>query len=229
MKIKLNLFLLIITSVICLLPIILSVVIYNDLPEKLVMQWNFEGKPNWYAPKVVAAFVMPLFFMVVNIITIFYIYNDPKRDNISKVMRIISVWLFPIISLIFVPILLLMGLAENMPFQIPVKMIALMVVGFVLIFCGNYMPKNKINYSIGIKLSWTYNDSENWNKTHRIAGLIWIIAGMLFIILAFLPLSNIIGVIIISIILLIMVFVPSLYSFFLYKKKEGLNAENINC
>ena len=227
MKIKLNLFLLIITSIICLLPMILSVVIYNDLPEKLVMQWNFVGNPNWYAPKVVAAFVMPLFLMVVNIITIFYIYNDPKRENTSKVMRIISVWLVPIISLVFVPILLLMGLAENMPFQIPVKMIALMIVGLVLIFCGNYMPKNKINYSIGIKLSWTYNDSEIWNKTHRIAGLLWIIAGMLFIILAFLPLSNIIGVIIISIIFLIMVFVPSLYSFFLYKKKENMNTENI--
>jgi len=27
------------------------------------MQWNFVGNPNWYAPKLVAAFVMPLFFM----------------------------------------------------------------------------------------------------------------------------------------------------------------------
>jgi uncharacterized membrane protein len=204
------------------------VVIYNDLPERLVMQWNFEGEPNWYAPKAVAAFALPLFLMVVNIITIFGIYNDPKRENTSKAIRIISVWLVPVISLVFVPILLLMGLAENMPFQIPVKMIAFVIVGLTLIFCGNYMPKNKINYSIGIRIPWTYNDTENWNKTHRISGLLWIFAGIIFIILAFLPLSNLTGGIIISVILLLILLLPYLYSFYLYRNKGELGNETID-
>jgi uncharacterized membrane protein len=211
---KNNIVKLIITSIVCLLPICMAFAVYNDLPEQLIMQWSLDGSPNWYAPKAVAAFVLPLFFMILNIIINLVVYHYPKRVNISKAMQIFINWFIPVLSLIISPLMLL----ANLDVDLPIKMIVFLLVGIVFIFIGNYLPKNRQNILAGIRISWTLNNTENWNKTHRLAGFLWIIGGMLFIVTAFLPLENIVGIIIIFAILLITVIVPILYSYILHKK-----------
>jgi uncharacterized membrane protein len=214
---KNNIVRLIIASIICLLPICLSVMMYNDLPERLVMQWNIEGNPNWDAPKAVLAFGVPLFLMVLNIAVNILVYNLPNRKNVSTAMQLFLNWFIPVLSLIFVPLALLINLGA----ELPIKMIAFIFIGLVFIFIGNYLPKNRQNVIAGIRISWTLNNTENWNKTHRLAGVLWIIGGILFIVLAFLPLENIAGLIIIfTILLLIMIIVPILYSYFLHRREE---------
>ncbi|MCL2802240.1 MAG: SdpI family protein [Treponema sp.] len=208
---------LVITSIVCLLPICLSLAVYNDLPESAAMQWNFEGNPNWYAHKAVLAFGMPLFFMALNIIVFFLVHADPKHKNASKVMLVFVEWFISVLSLIIVPLMLL----TNLDVKMPTVTIVLVLVGILFVFLGNYMPKNKQNYYIGIRVSWTLNDPENWNKTHRMGGFLWIIGGILTIITAFLPLNNIVGITVILIILLIIAAVPILYSYSLYKKEKG--------
>jgi len=217
---KKNIFVLVITSIICLLPICFSLSVYNDLPDSVTMQWNFEGNSNWYAHKAVGAFGMPAFFMVLNIIVFFLIHADPKRENASKAMLVFVEWFIPILSLIIVPLMLLTNLDVNLP----TVTIVLVLVGILFIFLGNYMPKNRQNYSIGIRVSWTLNDPENWNKTHRMGGFLWIIGGILFIVTAFIPLPNIIGIILIFIILILISVIPILYSYSLYKKEKGASS-----
>jgi len=207
---------LIVTSIICLLPICLSLVVYDDLPERAAMQWNLEGNPNWYAHKAVMAFGIPLFLMALNIGVHFILYSDPKRENSSKVMQIFSLWFISLLSLVVVPLMLFMNLGIN----VPLIMIIFIFIGIICIILGNYMPKNRQNYSIGIRTSWTLNDPENWNKTHRLAGILWIICGILFIIIAFLPLQNITVIVILLLILIMMIVVPIIYSWYLYKKIE---------
>ena len=210
---------LIVTSIICLLPICLALVMYDDLPEKVVMQWNFEGNPNWYAHKAVIAFGIPLFFMVLNIAMNLLFYADPKRENTSKVMRIFVAWFIPVLSLIIVPLMLLM----NSGVELPIPMIVFILIGLIFIFIGNYLPKSRQNFSVGVRTKWTLNDPENWNKTHRVAGVTFMIGGLLFIVLAFLPLENIIGIIFIFLIIIIMAVVPILYSYNLYKRTSKNN------
>jgi len=190
---------------------------YNDLPEKVVMQWNFEGNPNWYAHKAVLAFGMPIFFMVMNIVIFFLIHADPKRENASKAMLIFVEWFISILSLFIIPLMLI----TNSGVELPTVMIVLVLIGILFIFIGNYLPKNRQNYSIGIRVLWTLENPENWNKTHRLGGFMWIIAGVLLIIIAFLPLPNIAGIILIFTILILISVIPILYSYSLYKKEKG--------
>ncbi|MDR3012368.1 MAG: SdpI family protein [Chitinispirillales bacterium] len=203
-----------ITSFVCLLPICLAFVLYNNLPDRFVMQWSIEGSPNWYAPKAVAVFALPLFFMILNIILNLVVCYYPKRESVSKAMLALIVWLSPVLSLIIVPLMLLANLGVNLP----IKMIVFTLVGIVFIFIGNYLPKSRQNVIAGIRIPWTLNNTENWNKTHRFAGPLWIIGGLLFIITAFLPLKNTAGIIIIMTILSMTIIVPVLYSFILHKK-----------
>jgi uncharacterized membrane protein len=178
------------------------------------MQWNFEGNPNWYAPKAVTAFALPFFFMMLNIIVNLVVNNYHRRESISKAMQILIVCFIPVISLTVVPLMLL----ANLGVELPIKMIVFIPVGIVFIVTGNYLPKTRQNDIVGIRIPWTLNNTENWNKTHRLAWVLWIIGGLLFIVTAFLPLKNTVGIIVTLATLSMMIVVPIFYSFILHKR-----------
>ena len=89
------------------------------------------------------------------------------------------------------------------------------VVGIILAAVGLFLPKFKQNSTAGIRLPWTLNSEENWEKTHRLAGGVWIAGGLLITLTS--PLSN---VWILMVILLVMILIPLLYSFW-YSKQEN--------
>ena len=100
--------------------------------------------------------------------------------------------------------------------NIPVHIIIPALVGVLILVCGNYLPKNRQNYTVGIKLPWTLHSEENWNKTHRMAGFLWMIGGAIIIIISFFQFINIAIVLVIVIILTI---VPIIYSYILYRRE----------
>ncbi len=88
---------------------------------------------------------------------------------------------------------------------------------FIVLFIifGNYLPKTKQSYSMGIKLPWTLNSEENWNRTHRLSGFLWVIGGALFLMLTFFGWWNLyvlLGIV------LAMALIPTVYSYLLYRK-----------
>jgi len=206
----------VLSSVVCLLPVILSLAIYDDLPEQVAIHWDITGNPDNFAPKAIAAFGLPFFLLTVNIITKIFLYNDPKRENVSKAMRIIVEWLIPFLSLTFVPITLFIAMGVKIPMVITV----MVFVGIVFILCGNYLPKSRQNYVVGIRLPWTLNDTDNWNKTHRMAGYLWVFGGIALIIGSFVFFESSFLLVLILSILTLLIILPVLYSYSLYKRNN---------
>jgi len=213
---KNNLAVMVLSSVVCLLPVILSLAIYDDLPEQVAIHWDITGNPDNFAPKATAAFGLPFFLLTVNIITKIFLYNDPKRENVSKAMRIIVEWLIPFLSLTFVPITLFIAMGVKIPMVITV----MVFVGIVFILCGNYLPKSRQNYVVGIRLPWTLNDTDNWNKTHRMAGYLWVFGGIALIIGSFVFFESSFLLVLILSILTLLIILPVLYSYSLYKRNN---------
>ena len=87
------------------------------------------------------------------------------------------------------------------------------LVGLVLTVVGNYMPKCKQNYTIGIKIPWTLHSEENWNRTHRFAGRLWVVCGLGIMVTGFLG-----GFWYTMSLVLLMVLAPLLYSYLLHRK-----------
>ena len=69
---------------------------------------------------------------------------------------------------------------------------------------------------MGIKLPWTLASEENWNRTHRIAGFLWVLGGAVTILLTLLRIWS--PWLLFTLITLLLVLVPTVYSFLLYKK-----------
>lgn len=97
----------IISSAVALLPIVLSAVLYSRLPEQLPLHYAINGTADGYASKGVIAFGIPILMCVLNAV-VRLIIN--KKKNISSANAVITQWLFPVISVISVPIVLLTAL-----------------------------------------------------------------------------------------------------------------------
>ncbi len=93
----------------------------------------------------------------------------------------------------------------------------LMVHLFMIFMMGNYMPKLKVNHTVGIRLPWTLQSEDNWHKTHRFAGKLWVLGGLILLLEAGLQfaLSYVLVLVILAIVL-----IPILYSYQLSRKNR---------
>lgn len=209
MKNKVNWKLVIIGSVICLLPCILGIAMWNDLPERLPIHWNAGGEVDNFASKGIAVFALPALMAVINLLLHFLSSFEKKRENYSKALTTMTYWLIPVISVIVAPMSILGGMGIDTKIEIIVPAL----VGLMLVFVGNYLPKCRQNSTMGIKIPWTLKSEENWNKTHRMAGYLWMACGILVIITAFIKILWIM-----LIIIFIAAILPTIYSFVLHKR-----------
>lgn len=208
---------LILTSIIILIPVVIGLMLWDKLPDKVPTHWNSEGVVDGWSSKGFAVFGLPAFLFAIHWVCLLVSSADPKNKNYSEKLLQLVFWICPVISVLLGVISY--GTALGMEFK--VDTIMLVLVGLVFIVIGNYMPKCKQNYTMGIKLPWTLNDEENWNKTHRMAGKLWVITGFLVMLCILAPTSVMVASFII--ILFMAIIIPTVYSYLLYrnKKKSG--------
>lgn len=202
----------IISTIVCVLPLIFGLLVYKKLPQEIPTKWYSDGTVGQYMPKEFTVFGMPLFFILMNALVHFAMNTDPKRQNIGSMMRTLGKWIIPVLSVVTVPMALLWG----MGYQIPISRILPILLGILFVVIGNYFPKTRRSYTTGIKTPWTLNSDENWRRTHHVAAFLWIAAGIAMIAMAFLP-QNIVQLVIVGMIIVLIV-VPYAYSYTLYRK-----------
>ena len=207
--IKKNLKVLIITSLIILLPIVAGVILWNQLPEQIPSHWNMNGEVDGWSSKPFAVFGMPLIMVALQWICALGTGADPKKANHSEKMVQLVLWIIPVINVLLSVLVYATALGE----EVRVEVVVPVFVGLAFTIVGNYMPKCKQNYTMGIKIPWTLNSEENWNKTHRFAGWLWTICGLVIMLTGFFG-----GFVILVGVVLVMAFAPMLYSYLLHRK-----------
>ena len=207
--IKKNLKVLIITSIIILLPMAAGLVLWNQLPEQIPFHWNAAGEVDGWASKGVAVFVPSAAMLALQWLCVLVTSTDPKKQNHPEKVVHLVLWLIPLIT-VFISALMY---AAALGGSVRVEMLMPILLGVVFIAIGNYMPKCKQNYTIGIKIPWTLASEENWNKTHRLAGWVWVGGGIAVMLTGFFNLFWLMMVV-----TAIMVLVPFIYSYILHRK-----------
>ena len=203
---------LIIASILTILPVLIGIIYWNRLPDVMATHFGMNNEANGFSSKVFAVFGLPAFLLAVLWIGAFVTSHDPKRQNISSKMFSLGLWIAPVISLVAAAIIY----PINLGYELDITLFAELLLGLMFIIIGNYLPKTRQNYTIGIKIPWTLANEENWNRTHRLAGYLWMICGILMILIClirFVSAQWLVGI------FLIMVLVPCIYSFWLHAKK----------
>ena len=207
--IKKNLKTLIITSVVILLPILAGVILWNQLPDPMPSHWNASGEIDGWSSKPFAIFGLPLIMLAAQWLCVLGTAADPKKNNHPEKILHLVLWIIPVLSVVMHTFVYLIALG----YGVRMEMVMPVLIGVIFTIIGNYMPKCKQNYTIGIKIPWTLDNEENWNRTHRFAGFLWTACGILIMLTGFIG-----GVWVFLPITFLMVLAPIIYSYILHKK-----------
>ena len=199
-------------------PFIYGALIFPQLPSKIPTHFNIEGKADaWGGPSSI--FLGPGIMGAVSIFVYVLLSNlkkfDPKKydeanDTLYKDFAVLTVVFLSILSLIII-------YSSTHADEINVGQLILPLVGLSFAGLGWYMPKFKQNYFVGFKLPWTLENETNWNETHKVAGKLWIYGGLFQAVVTFiLPMKF--GMIAFMLAIAVMVIIPSVFSYRLFKK-----------
>ncbi|PDM40782.1 MULTISPECIES: SdpI family protein [unclassified Geobacillus] len=187
---------------------------YPRLPEEVPIHWNFSGEVDGYASKLFAVLFGPIFLTWIYGILFGVSKIDPRKENYEKFAGAYRVFMNA--SLTFFVVIHIAVIFSGLGYDVNMDWIVNIGLGLLFIILGNYMPKVKANYFIGIRTPWTLANETVWARTHRFGGKVFFIGGGMLIVSAFMP-SSIRGFLLISSIAFIAV-VPIVYSYFAYKK-----------
>ncbi|MCM1365345.1 MAG: SdpI family protein [Faecalibacterium sp.] len=201
----------IISSATILIPMLIGCILWPKLPDTIATHFGTDNAANDWSSKGFTVFAMPLILLALHLVCLIATNADPKNKNIGKKPLSMVFWIVPAISLVIFPMIYANALGS----EVNVGFIMSLLIGIMLIVLGNVMPKAKQNYTFGLKLPWTLKDSENWNKTHRLSGWCYVIAGVIILATSFLN-----NVWIFLPTLILAVGIPIVYSYVYYRKHK---------
>lgn len=210
-----NRWLMIVTSVVILLPVLGGLLLWDQLPDKVPYHWGVTGEVDGWASKPFAVFGLPPIMLAVQWICILVTGLDPKAKDVTttKMMGLV-LWIIPVLNL-FLHVMVWLAAFDR---EVKMAVIMPLFMGALFVVLGNYLPKCKQSYTMGIKVPWTLNDEANWNATHRLAGKLWVAGGLLVMLCSLLP--SVAAFITMLGITLLMCLIPTVYSYRLYKKNK---------
>ncbi|MBQ2830382.1 MAG: SdpI family protein [Oscillospiraceae bacterium] len=204
----------VLSAVVTLLPLLAGIFLWGELPDKIATHFNFAGEADGWSSKAFAVFALPLMIFALHLVCVFALRLDPRSANVSDKILGLVFWICPATSVFACGTVYLyaMGTAVNISY------FGTLFASLLFVILGNYLPKCRQNYTVGIKLPWTLADEENWDRTHRFAGWLWIAAGLLLVVL---QLTGMMRTWSFLAVVLAMVLLPTVYSAVFYLKKKG--------
>ena len=144
----------VIGNIVILTPVIVGLVFYNQLPNRVAIHFNVEEQANGFMDRNLAIVVLPLIALVIyNLLFSFF-----KQITISF-FKEFMLWLIPIFSVVIQGLILTFALGG----QIQVRLTVIWLVALIFLVIGNYLPKsvglatknqNEISKSVARKLGY---------------------------------------------------------------------------
>ena len=204
-----------VTAAITLLPILLGLLLWNQLPDKLPTHFGVDGAADGFSGKGFAVFGLPLLMLFFHGVIFFATRLDKQnRGHNEKVLNLVGL-IFPTMSIVNSVVIYSLALGK----ELNLTMLLFPLLGLLFIAIGNWLPKIKQNSTLGIRIKWTLYNEENWNKTHRFAGFVWVIGGVLFCLMGFVPEKSLLFLLPLQVLLLAAV--PTVYSWNLARKQRA--------
>ena len=190
-------------------------VVYPQLPARIPMHWGPSGQiDGWGTTSFLTVFFAPLMTLGIYLLMWFVPYLDPQRANLIRSKQVYSIALELLAGMMTIVFVGQLYAAFNN--SLPMASIVEVATGVMLVVIGNYMGRVKRNWTMGVRTRWTLSDDTVWAKTNRLGGRMFIVAGLLAIVGAFLP--PLVSVTMILVPLFVILPVVYVYSMNLYRQ-----------
>ncbi|MBR5518429.1 MAG: DUF1648 domain-containing protein [Clostridia bacterium] len=167
---------LVITCIVCLLPIILGIAMWDNLPDSMAIHFNINNVADNFAPKPIVLLGFP--FMMVLFQIICCVINDINANKRGQNVKfeMISKWIVPVMSVV----LQITTIGYSLGWNLDIRRIATSLVGVIFIVIGIYLPK--LDYVKNMKVS-----AQKAKKINKFIGISMVIMGVLSLVSILLP------------------------------------------
>ena len=107
----------------------------------------------------------------------------------------------------------------NLP-EIDIVKIVVILVGVMMIFTGNFMPKTRMNSLVGLRTPWSMYNDNTWRKSNLFAGFVMMIFGVLVCVEALIFEGFLAGIIML-LMMIISSAILTVYTYLVYKKEKN--------
>ena len=192
---------------------------------RLPVHWDLSGTPDSYAGKWQALLMPAAMTALVSLLFWFLPALEPRGRNLLRSQGL-YLWGWAAVLLLGVAIQIVV-LSTALDWGLPANHLIVGACGLIFIIIGNQLGKSRSMYLIGLRTPWTLASEEVWVKTHRLAGKLMVLGGVVTIVAALLPLpSGLLATILLATIAVAAV-IPIVYSFLLWRREpRGAAAGN---
>ncbi len=177
------------------------------------VHWGIDGTPDRWVPREEAIrnlWLLPGIALFISLLMAVLPFIDPRKNNIFRSKQFyLSAWIATMALLSFVTggiSAAMLGLGGESFMEGQFVRLIIGAVSLLIIIIGNFLPKAKPSFFMGIRTPWTLSSNDVWEKTHRLGGRLFMLSGFIGLVSAFvanniwlalpLPVSNIAAVLI---------------------------------
>ncbi len=162
---------------IVLVAFIISIFFYPQMPEKMATHWNAQGHVDGFMSKSWGLFLMPLVLTGIALLFAVIPRIDPLKANIEKFRKYYDGFVIPF--LIFMLAIHYQLILWNLGIKISPNVSLPIGLGLMFFYIGILCEHAKRNWFIGIRTPWTLSSDKVWEKTHKVGGKLFKIAGVI--------------------------------------------------
>ena len=194
-----------------------TAVVYPDLPARIPTHWNWRGEVDDTAARFPGAFFAPLMALGLWVLLPVLRRIDPRRRNYERFDE--TFWVF--LNVLALAMVLLQAAVLGASLGAPFDMGRMVLggVGILFLALGNYLPRLRSNWWMGIRTPWTLDSEDVWRRTHRLGGWSFALGGLLCLLGALVLPSAAAGVVGL-IALMGAAFVPVVYSYVIWRQER---------
>ena len=162
--------------------VVIGVIMYPGLPETVPSHYNFKGEPGNYLPKLLIVVLMPIVYAATIVAINLMIRFSPEKFAMTNSMRSGEIIVFgtgPLLLSTHVGMMATVGDVDEFHQYLTVGLACFLIIS------GNVIGKTERNFIFGLRLLWTVASAANWRATHRFAGRVMVISGVLLLTLNF--------------------------------------------
>jgi uncharacterized membrane protein len=171
--------------VVIALSVIGSLLVYQQLPERMPVHWDLHGTVDRYGSRIAGAFFLPGMMLGLWILMRLVPRIDPRRASYEKFADTYDLLVNSLIALFAVMHVALIATALGWPVSMGRLVPAL--VGLEFLILGNALPRARPNWWFGIRTPWTLSNDRVWTRTHRVGGYLLAGAGLVLLVAAAVP------------------------------------------
>ncbi len=159
------------------LSFVIGIYLYPQMPDQMASHWNAQGQVDGYMSKFWGLFLVP--FTSVGLFLLFVLIPkiDPLKLNIEKFRNYYDG--FVVFMIIFLFYIYLLTIFWSFGIRFNMTRLLAPALGILFYYCGILIKNAKRNWFIGIRTPWTLSSEMVWDKTHKIGGKLFKIAGLI--------------------------------------------------